>query len=720
MISFGFGAFTPTERTIEGLIDGHNVDSLLDYQIAPDDQIYHSNVHTPPPPREMNVENGGMNYIAARHEGNNGHEKNMKERIKALETFLPLNQEFRYNKHDADPTSFVSRLRVIATDFSYLWRGIDEIQKLCSMAEKYPSRVRFMAGELIHFSEEYCKGDRTLANGLLEKIIVDALEFLQTEDLEAYERLWTLSVLKILRFFSTIAMLNPIREDPNTSRICRGGLELFLLKADTMEMISAVTEALKRVELIVDIKAHLSGTERNIQTPNLIRIHDRLLLNKSMIKSGIIESLALQSMHHAICEATSDEELECLSNIMQHLESFYPVAQQFAITEGLKRVKLIMKIRGYLQDFDTYQKKPAIMDIYNKLLRIKSMDDALLVRSLALECLQYMTIGTYPDEDVEFVYKIMQYLETLDPSSQQLQITEPLERIQLIMSIRNYIHGTERDHQSPAIMDIHNTLLQTSSSDKVDIVQLMASQCIAHMVLEEVPEEEVQYFYHILKFFEKFHRSTIQPLIEMWLSISIPFRIIRQKFNTQAELQYHLQRYSEKDENDPYILSLLLPFVGLHSVDSSYVEHCLHILNIQDSALASKDAELYGLDVSKGRKYHEDQDFFIEMMYKVSTYTEGIQQYLNSHLKRNAKSGHFEFISPVPLATEIESSEKCQICLGGFLKGQRVLKLGCYRPHMFHGQCMRVSKFTHNNGYHNAFLIWTFCLHCFLCFWVDI
>ncbi|KAH9812489.1 hypothetical protein DFH28DRAFT_978638 [Melampsora americana] len=699
VVSFSLCAFTPSERPIEGVIEGNGLNGCVGHQIGQGQRIHHSTLSTSPPRMEtfddVRINEGNQEFKS---------KNSMQESIKALETFVPLNEEVRYKDDEHLPRSFLSKLYNVFIGDAVIFFKMKEVETLCSDAIKHPSSISFMATGWQHVADESTSVRSTLTNEELEQSTVIALEFLQREDLDLYERLWTLCVLKNVQYFLPRRMFKPIRGDPNTGGVCRGGLELFLLegldyrprvksvingRVEMFPVDKSVTEALKRVDLIVKIKKYLASTEMNLGTAKWIEIHNQLLRNKSLIKSRMIESLASQITHHAIREDTPDEELECLSNLMQHLDSFYPVAKQFGIAEGLMRVKLIIKIRIYLQESDRIH-TPATLKIYNKLLQTKSMDDALIVRALALECLQHMNIKTNPDEDVEFVYDILQYLDTLHPSSKELNTTEALERVQLIMSIRNYIHGFERDHQSPKIMDIHNTLLQTSSLGKPENVESLTSKCIDHMVVENTPDEEVQCCYYVLRYLETFHNKVIKGLIESWSSASKAFRHIKQKFKAQAELQHHIQRYSKKEDKDPYIMSLLLPFVdvGWQSVDSLYVKHCIHMLNIQYSALVSKKGELYGLDVTKGKKYHEDQDFFIEMMYIASTYIKGIQEYLDKKVPKNKQNGHYEFISCVLLTNKNESSETCSICLDGFLKGQRAVRLGCYRPHTLHEQCM--------------------------------
>ncbi|KAH9816308.1 hypothetical protein DFH28DRAFT_1056805 [Melampsora americana] len=627
-------------------------------------------------------------------------------RLKALETFVPLNEEVKYIELKTIPRSLISDVIHNVTRRFAPYRRLKNIRGLHPRFSRDPSSISTIPEKLNRVVDEVGFNDPifTTDDNRLEKTIITALEYLQREDLELHDRLWTLSVLQILQSLLPRGNLGPIREDPNTGSVCRGGLELFLLKGldykprvkdvsngrtTFFPVDTAVTEALKRVELIVNIKNYLRDAEKNLQTPTFIRIHDQLLRNDSLVKAGILESLATQLKHHVIIESTAYGEIECLYRIMKHLESFYPATKHFAMTEATKRVKLIMRIKFYLQDSKINHQIHKIMNIYNKLLQINSLDNAMNIKFLALQCLQHANLKPTSDKDIECLYHIFQYLDTLHPTSQSLAITEPLRRVELIMKIRSYLNSAQEGHQTPRITEIHNKLLQTSTDIEDGTIQSWTLQLLAYIVLDIGPDEELKCLSNILEYLKVCHPAG-KLIVESWLSNSKPFKMIQDGLRCQAELQNHLQTYSQKANKDPYIMSLLLPFEERKLVDLAYVKQCLHILNIQDSALEMGIGATYGLDLETREKYHEDQDFFIEMMYKASPYIEGTQEYLDDHVEKYGKIGHYKFNRKVELLEdEVESFEGCAICHLAFQEGQRVAKLGCGDvPHMFHTQCL--------------------------------
>ncbi|EGG05301.1 uncharacterized protein MELLADRAFT_107515 [Melampsora larici-populina 98AG31] len=207
MGSFSFCAFNPSERSMKGMIEGSNLHGVV----------------------QDNAQN------------------NIHNRIKALEIFAPLNEKPKYV---SNRRPWHSMLGDLFTGIVSPWVGPSAIQELCSDAQKYHSEVRLMIPELIHLKDEM--GVRLVTQEQLRKIIVNLLEFLQQDHLELYERLWSLSVLRIVQSLLPIGMHNPIREDPNTGGVSRGGLELFLLKE---------LEFKPRVESVVNRKIQISPVD---------------------------------------------------------------------------------------------------------------------------------------------------------------------------------------------------------------------------------------------------------------------------------------------------------------------------------------------------------------------------------------------------------------------------------------------------------------------------
>ncbi|EGG05928.1 uncharacterized protein MELLADRAFT_87613 [Melampsora larici-populina 98AG31] len=557
----------------------------------------------------------------------------------------------------------------------------------------------------------------------LQQSIITALDYLQESYMKLYERVWTLSVLDTLQSLLPRGNLNPIREDPNTGSVSRGGLELFLLKGlgidftprvngvlnartEMFPVDEAVTEVLERVEVIEDLGFFLRWT--GIDSPILISIHDQLLQNMSLAKPGIADSLISHLLRFKIVEETTPGEIKRIYQIMQHLHSFYPVTRQLAITEALERVKLIMDIRFGLINYALYpEMEMKIEEVYKKFIKVESLDDANILKLLTLQCLEHISLKAIANKSY--------------PDSQELAITKGLKRVEWILKIRTYLKDAELHEQKTQITEFYKKSLPTSSLDKTSNVELTL-ECIQHIALNIPGDQAVRYVYSILGYLEEFYESSRQ-LIESSLSTNKPFRAIDLWVKSQSELQPHLQAYFKKEDKDPYIMHLLLPFESLHMVDVSYVKQCLLKLNVRDSVLTSGKGELYGLDFKNVEKYHEDQDFFIGMMYKLSPYIEGLEEYLKMHVWKNevipswyhgssmhqsihldtfvADSGHYGFLSSLLLSDEDEdfkgnligdkNYEQCAICKAGFLKWQSLVKLECGKvPHMFHEDCLNL------------------------------
>ncbi|EGG05100.1 uncharacterized protein MELLADRAFT_64272 [Melampsora larici-populina 98AG31] len=446
--------------------------ALGDYRIGHELQFERSNPSTELHRQEYtNMAREHSRLHRARLEREKG--KNMlHERFKASEILGPLNEELEYKAHSSSVFSeLVQRFVDLFTDAEKMRK----LLALCKSAKTQSEGIKPIVRDLQklvteHQFEAYLfhRGSR------FEYIVFTALEYLQGEDLNVYDRLWTLSILRILQSLLPRGYLEPIRQDPNTGRVCRGGLELFLTEGidlvkdlsqgrkDSFTPDESVAEALKRVELISNIRNHLQDSQRGHQTPGFIAIHDKLLLTRSLSNGGVVESLALQALQHMNAKDTPDEEIHCLDLILNHLQKFYP-----------------------------------------------------------------------------------------------------------------------------AVREIIFSLPSTSK----------------------------------------------------------PSQVIQERFKCQAVLQPHIELYLEKGDIDPYIKSLLLPFLGRHSVNLDDVKNLLHSCNVHDSALQDLKVQSHGTDVTKEEQYHRDQDFFIDMMYKVSPYLEGLQDHLDSLVKKGCKPSHF-YLTP--------------------------------------------------------------------------
>ncbi|EGG05099.1 uncharacterized protein MELLADRAFT_107751 [Melampsora larici-populina 98AG31] len=221
-----------------------------------------------------------------------------------------------------------------------------KLSDLAKDSRIYREEIRDLGGKL----ETIVQDPRQLFFGSLpERIIITSLELLQQGDLSVHERLWNLSVLQILKSYLPTGNLSMLNQNPKKGPVCRGALELFSTKGldckprvksesnGKIEMspvnkelmhkgvILAVMEALKRVEVIVNINNILGkGVYR---PPLLCRMHDILFDPRSLDDVSVVNSMALELLEYVNQKHTPlDYQIQCSYHILRHLGTFYPIA----------------------------------------------------------------------------------------------------------------------------------------------------------------------------------------------------------------------------------------------------------------------------------------------------------------------------------------------------------------------------------------------------------
>ncbi|KAH9814353.1 hypothetical protein DFH28DRAFT_305809 [Melampsora americana] len=499
---FSFCALVPSQGVVERVIEGDGHNAIGGSKMGHKFTIHHTS-----PPTELHTISG----------------MSLSERSKVLETFAPLNENFEYRPHSMNwfsihPQNLIGRLTHKHE------RNMHELLDLVTGAQKYNTMIRSIAEKLRTMVEEYGFNKQLFIEGSgLKDIMITALEYLQQEELQTNERLWTLSILHILQSYFPRDQLKPIRQAPKTGPVSRGGLELFLTegldckpraevtsdgKAEVSHVNRSVTEALKRVELIMTIKSVLEDPKLSSELYRLRAIHDQLLQRRQLDR-GTINWIVWTTMQQMRIKSTTNAQIHCLNLILQHLETFFPITK-----------------------------------------------------------------------------KLLEY--------------------------RTYSGET--------------------------------------------------------------------------------FEAIKQSLGAQAEWQYKLEKSLEKSTRvDPYIKSLLLSLTLRESFNLEYFKYCINSMNIQDSALKLKESkpEEYGLEISQRQSYYKDQDLFIQTMFNAIPHITGLKEYLQTQVKQDANTGHYQFISQRLLENKDESSKICTICQEEIIKGQEVNQLACQTnsPHLFHQEC---------------------------------
>ncbi|EGG05101.1 uncharacterized protein MELLADRAFT_88170 [Melampsora larici-populina 98AG31] len=270
-------------------------------------------------------------------------------------------------------------------------------------------------------------------------------------------------------------------------------------------------------------------------------------------------------------------------------------------------------------------------------------------------------------------------------------ISEVLERVEIIVNIRNYFENFGKANLNANFIEIFDSLLQRKGAAGRETLQWIALRCMQHMVTLGNSPKETDCVFHILEHISTYNtacRERIQDHVTRNDHFGKIYQAISDRFKYQSAVRPSIQEYFSREDVDNYVGNLLLPFIGLSLVQREHIEHIITSFKAQDSALKDGTAELYGLDPDKAQKYREDQEFVIGILYKASPYIEGSRELLDGEIHVPRGNLHYR-----PDLNHISNSENrsavlCPICLDGFFEGQRVIKLKCSKPHKFHEQCM--------------------------------
>ncbi|KAH9814354.1 hypothetical protein DFH28DRAFT_928944 [Melampsora americana] len=265
---------------------------------------------------------------------------------------------------------------------------------------------------------------------------------------------------------------------------------------------------------------------------------------------------------------------------------------------------------------------------------------------------------------------------------------EALKRVELIVIIKSAIDSEDIKLTSEwyVLRAIHDQLLQRKQLDR-GTIRWIVWAAIHEMRRESTTSNQIYCLYKTLQHLQKFFPRT-KKLLEYRSYSGETFEAINQSLGVQAEWQHQIEKHLEKSRADPYIKSLLLSLTLREAFNLEYFKYCINSMNIQDSALKLKESkpEEYGLEISQQQSYYKDQDLFIQTMFNAIPHIAGLKEYLQTQVKQDENTGHYQFISQHLLENKDESSKICSICQDDFMKGQRVVQLACQLkfPHFFH------------------------------------
>ncbi|EGG06049.1 uncharacterized protein MELLADRAFT_63721 [Melampsora larici-populina 98AG31] len=299
---------------------------------------------------ERYAERGLAKFMSTCHEGL-PFAKNSNSRIDRLQVFSLSDKNYKFQPKGEIPSS--TSKSPIKTIFSMATRdsGFSIYVKLCTKLETTTTHqtVLLLADAIFNLNcyikfvmkethDMTIPGDYIpalcLKGSLYQKTIEIALEVLQQDNLKLKERLWALGVLQELQKCLPLGELQPIREDVQEGAICRGILELSLIRGINLSPITVhswmwtpaggetnplVLESLKRVELLLKLHEYLRITKGLQRTQEFTSIHDTLLQANFQNPEEAL-SVFERCENHIINEASPQGEVICLYHVVNHIK----------------------------------------------------------------------------------------------------------------------------------------------------------------------------------------------------------------------------------------------------------------------------------------------------------------------------------------------------------------------------------------------------------------
>lgn len=282
---------------------------------------------------------------------------------------------------------------------------------------------------------------------------------------------------------------------------------------------------------------------------------------------------------------------------------------------------------------------------------------------------------------------------------------EALERVELIVKIKNHLGDFKEDNPTANFVDIYDTLLQTKGESMKQDFFWLSLRCMQHMGIEDTPRKEKEAVFHILYHISAFdgeNRKHIQDHVAQNVHFGKIYQFMsnKLKYYYLDALRPRIKKYFSGEDVDPYIGNLLLPFLGLSPVSLEHIKHIITSLKYQQYALLHKQEDFYGLDPEKADKYIKDHCFVIDTLQIASPYIEGSKKFLDTEFEVHGKNLDsnldlslnlpMENSDPLSLPIEDKNRDPCPMCADKFFEGQRIIQLTCSSSHKLHAHCMDV------------------------------
>ncbi|KAH9816271.1 hypothetical protein DFH28DRAFT_891819 [Melampsora americana] len=263
-------------------------------------------------------------------------------------------------------------------------------------------------------------------------------------------------------------------------------------------------------------------------------------------------------------------------------------------------------------------------------------------------------------------------------------VMKALNRVHLIVFIRNSLEFKEEKNKPFVLRQIHDTLLHTRSLTNGKTVELLTLSALRYLNVGYAQDDDIWCLYHVLQHLGTFYPIT-PHILDRWSVAGKPFEVIKQRLQCKARLKPDIGKYISEHWLDNQMTKLFEGLTKWESINLNYMKYCLASINYRVSALAESKGQKFST-IWQEKMFYAAQDFLIEMMFRAIPYIEDLEDYLHSQVTKDESSGHYKFISKLSLEDKEESSgPSCRICLGGFSQGERVVDLICH--HIFHEEC---------------------------------
>ncbi|EGG05117.1 uncharacterized protein MELLADRAFT_107789 [Melampsora larici-populina 98AG31] len=267
-------------------------------------------------------------------------------------------------------------------------------------------------------------------------------------------------------------------------------------------------------------------------------------------------------------------------------------------------------------------------------------------------------------------------------------IAEAIARVKLLAKLQGWINqeNSSLSGYTKVFLELHDKLLQEDKPMKERNSLEFLRSCLEHATNIDTPKREVSATCWIIK-----HLKTYHPEIQEILQ---PVLLRHKHFQDQyskEEFQIYMERFLLNGNLDSYPLigHHFSSFTNLSKVSLKNFEKVIHAFKVQENV--NNMREIYD--------YHLKKTFILQSLYRISSYTDGASQYLDTQLIWKENEQRFIFKKRFsPVINNLQEDDVCAICRETFFLGDGVVKLNCQGHHQYHASCFMPMVIEHLSG----------------------